>query len=114
SLENNGGFSSVRHRATFQVQARKTIKIRLKGDGSSYQFRVKASANDRHSYIADFQTSGGWETIDIQLSAMYPAYRGRNLSIPNFDKEKIEEMAFLIGNKKPQSFRLEIQSIELF
>ncbi|RAI95101.1 complex I intermediate-associated protein 30 (CIA30) [Algoriphagus yeomjeoni] len=113
SLENNGGFSSVRHRATFQVQGQKTIKIRLKGDGSNYQFRVKADTNDRHSYIADFQTSGDWQTVEIQLSAMYPAFRGRNLSIPNFNQAKIEEIAFLIGNKKAQTFRLEIKSIEL-
>jgi hypothetical protein len=113
SLENNGGFSSVRHSATFQISSQKTIKIRLKGDGSDYQFRVKSSGYDRHSYIADFRTSGEWETIEIQLASMYPAFRGRKLSIPDFDQDQIVEMAFLIGNKKPQEFRLEIKSIEL-
>ncbi|MEN2282921.1 CIA30 family protein [Algoriphagus sp. SE2] len=113
SLENNGGFSSVRYRETFQIKSQKTIKIHLKGDGSVYQFRVKASAYDRHSYIAEFKTSGDWETIEIELSKMYPAFRGRILSIPNFDKDRIEELAFLIGNKKEQEFHLEIKSIQL-
>lgn len=113
SLDNNGGFSSVRYRETFQIQSQSTIKIHLKGDGSNYQFRVKANSSDRHSYIADFSTSGEWETIKVNLSDMYPAYRGTKLSIPNFDKDRIEQLAFLIGNKKEQEFRLEIKSIEL-
>ncbi|MFC5626624.1 CIA30 family protein [Algoriphagus winogradskyi] len=113
SLANNGGFSSVRYRETFQIQSHTTIKIHLKGDGSPYQFRVKASVSDRHSYISQFETSGEWETIEIDLADMYPAFRGRKLSIPNFDKEQIEELAFLIGNKKEQKFHLELKSIEL-
>lgn len=114
SLENNGGFSSVRHIGTFQIQSRKKILIHLRGDGSDYQFRVKANSADRHSYIAAFSTSGEWEIIEIQLADMYPAFRGRKLSISNFDQDQIEEMAFLIGNKKAQEFKLEIKSIELF
>lgn len=114
SLDNNGGFSSVRYRESFQLQSQTTIKIQLKGDGSKYQFRVKANSFDRHSYIAEFKTSGEWETVEIDLSTMYPAFRGRTLSIPNFDKDQIEELAFLIGNKKEQEFHLEIKSIQLF
>jgi len=114
SLDNNGGFSSMRYRETFQIQSQTTIRIQLKGDGSIYQFRIKANSYDRHSYIAEFKTSGEWETIEIELSAMYPAFRGRNLSVPNFDKDQIEELAFLIGNKKVQEFHLEIKSIQLF
>ncbi|MBN3520923.1 CIA30 family protein [Algoriphagus lutimaris] len=113
SLENNGGFSSVRYRKTFQIQSQKTIRIQLKGDGSTYQFRVKANSNDLHSYIGEFKTSGEWEIVEIELTKMYPAFRGRTLSIPNFDKDHIEELAFLIGNKKEQKFHLEIKSIQL-
>ncbi|WP_339706897.1 CIA30 family protein [Algoriphagus aquimarinus] len=114
SLANNGGFSSVRYRETYQIQSQKNIRIHLKGDGTNYQFRVKAYSSDRHSYISEFQTSGEWEITEIDLSDMYPAFRGRKLSIPNFDKDQIEEVAFLIGNKKEQEFHLEIKSIQLF
>ena len=31
---------------------------------------------------------------------MYPSFRGRKLDKPNFPKEYIEEIGFLIGNKK--------------
>lgn len=114
SLENNGGFSSVRHREIYQLKSQNTIKIKLKGDGKNYQFRVKANSSDRHSYIAEFPTSGEWEEIEIKLSDMYPAFRGQKLTISNFDQDQIVELAFLIGNKKAQEFKLEIKSIELF
>jgi len=45
---------------------------------------------------------------------MHPAFRGTNLDIPNYDRESIEEIAFLISNKKAENFKLEIASIILF
>lgn len=113
SLENNGGFSSVRHRLSVKLGSQTSVKITLKGDGKSYQFRVKSSLYDSHSYISQFQTTGEWQEIVIPLSAMYPAFRGRKLEIPNFNSDQISELAFLIGNKKPETFRLEISKIEL-
>jgi hypothetical protein len=113
SLENNGGFSSVRHELNTKVTDQTKIKLTLKGDGDAYQFRLKSSPYDRHSYISEFQTTGDWQEVVIPLSSMYPAFRGNKLSIPNFNSTQITEMAFLIGNKKPQTFRLEISKIEL-
>lgn len=113
SLENNGGFSSLRHDLSAIVGNNTKVKITLKGDGKAYQFRIKSSYYERHSYIAEFQTTGNWQEIVIPLSSMYPAFRGRKLSIPNFNSDQIREIAFLIGNKKPESFRLEISKIEL-
>ncbi len=114
SLENYGGFASVRHRfPTRIVEEFNKIKIRLKGDGKRYQFRVKNSKYDRHSYISYFQTSGEWQTIEIPLKDMSPQFRGRRLNMPNYPCERMEEIAFLIGNKKAESFRLEIDSIGL-
>lgn len=112
SLENNGGFSSLKHKESFQLHVENTIKINLKGDGKNYQFRVKANSSDRHSYIAVFPTSGEWEEIEVKLSEMYPAFRGQKLTISNFDQDQIQELAFLIGNKKEEHFHLEIKTIE--
>jgi NADH dehydrogenase [ubiquinone] 1 alpha subcomplex assembly factor 1 len=44
---------------------------------------------------------------------MYPSFRGRTLDMPNFESDFIEELRFLIGNKKPQNFELIIDKIEL-
>ena len=85
----------------------------MKGDGKRYQFRVKTSSYDRASYITHFQTSGEWETVEISLADMYPAFRGMKLNRPNFSGEKMEHIAFLISNKQAEIFRLEIDKIEL-
>lgn len=114
SLENNGGFSSVRYRfPQQQVAAFQKMSIRLKGDGKSYQFRVKSDQSDRHSYVYPFQTSGEWQIIEIPLAEMVPRFRGRALSIPNYPGQIMEEIALLIGNKKAEAFRLEMDWIEL-
>ncbi len=114
SLENNGGFSSVRKQTSIEgVPSDGKVRIRLKGDGKSYQFRVKQDARAYYSYIYPFETSGEWETIEISLKDMYPSWRGRKLSGPNFDHTSIEEITFLIGNKKSQSFELLLDKIEI-
>jgi hypothetical protein len=115
SLENNGGFSSVRYDFSEQKSVREYSKviITLKGDKKDYQFRVKVKSNDYYSYITSFKTSGEWEKVEIPLAEMYPSFRGRTLDKPNFESGFIEELRFLIGNKKPQSFELIIDKIEL-
>ncbi len=114
SLENNGGFSSVRYRVPdMSVSPNDVVQIRLKGDGKNYQFRVKENQNDYYSFINTFSTSGEWETIEIPLNEFYPSYRGRKLNRPNFDGSQIEEVVFLIGNKKEQSFSLHIDYIRI-
>ncbi|MFK8060742.1 MAG: CIA30 family protein [Polaribacter sp.] len=114
STENNGGFSSLRYLfSKINIENYTKVKIRLKGDGKKYQFRIKRSRNDYHSYIFSFITSKKWQTIEINLSDMYPAFRGRNLDMPNLSSKNIEEIAFLIGNKKEESFLLELDKIYL-
>lgn len=114
SLENNGGFSSLRYRfEAMEVKQSSTIKIRLKGDGKRYQFRVKNSVGEYYSYVAYFKSSGEWEEVVIPLKEMIPAFRGRKLNQPSFAHDQIEELAFLIGNKKAESFQLLIDRISL-
>lgn len=114
SLENNGGFSSLRHEfPKIGVKEYKTVRIKLKGDGKDYQFRIKANSETSYSYIAPFSTSGDWQEIEIDLSDMYAQYRGRRLDQPNFYENQIEEITFLIGNKREENFKLLIDTIIL-
>jgi hypothetical protein len=114
SLDNNGGFSSLRHRfSSMEIKDFKEVVLRVKGDGKKYQFRVKDNSSNYHSFIAVFETNGAWQTIKIKLSEMYPTFRGRALSIGNLSSDSIEELTFLIGNKKAESFKLEIDTMYL-
>jgi NADH dehydrogenase [ubiquinone] 1 alpha subcomplex assembly factor 1 len=114
SIENNGGFSSLRYRfdqtSVFDFT---TIVLRIKGDGKRYQFRVRDKKEQSHSYITYFKTTGEWQDIEIKLADMFPSFRGRKLTIPNFNHNQIEELAFLIGNKRSESFELMIDKIEM-
>lgn len=114
STANNGGFSSVRYRLeSTSTSPSSVVKIKLKGDGKRYQFRVKSNSNDYYSYITYFKTSGKWEEIEIPMNEMYPSFRGRKLDFPNFDKDQIQELSFLIANKKNEEFKLLISNIEI-
>ncbi len=114
TTENNGGFSSLRYNFDgLKTTGFTSVVLKLKGDGKPYQFRVKESDNQRHSYIYSFTTSGEVEEIIIPLKDFVPSFRGYTLDIPNFNADKIEEIAFLIGNKIKENFRLEIESISL-
>jgi hypothetical protein len=55
SLDNNGGFSSLRHRfPKIEIDDNTQIVIKLKGDGKNYQFRIKSNSGDYYSYITPF------------------------------------------------------------
>ena len=114
SLKNNGGFSSLRHGFNkLMVGKFKTVVLKIKGDGKSFQFRIKHKSSDYASYITSFSTSGDWQEIEIPINNMYPSFRGRKLDEPNFSHESIEEVTFLIANKKNEYFKLLIDKIEL-
>ena len=114
SVENNGGFSSVRYQfEKINTTKESKVIIRLKGDGKEYQFRIKNNRNTYYSYITNFKTSGDWENIIINLKDLYPSFRGQTMNIPNFAGNSIEEIVFLIGNKKNESFTLVLDKIEI-
>ena len=114
SLKKNGGFSSLHYYFdTIHIEQYSKFLIKIKGDGKTYQFRVKNKQTNRHSYIFQFSTNQDWQTIEIPFNKMSAAFRGRQLEIPNFEGVEMEEIAFLIGNKKEENFKLLIDSIYL-
>ena len=112
SLENNGGFSSVRY---YFPQKETTgfnkFVIRLKGDGKQFQLRVKAMQDEYFDYIILFATTGEWQTLELPFDKMVPSFRGQLLNRPPFPGTSMLEIGFLIGNKKAESFALELDEI---
>jgi hypothetical protein len=114
SLDNNGGFSSVHYQFNkLNVNKENKISILLKSDGKEYQLRIKDNIRRYYFYIHVFATSGEWQWIEIPLQEMYPSFRGNRLNLPDFSHNTIEEIVFLIGNKKAENFRLLVSKIEL-
>ena len=114
SLDNNGGFSSIRYYAgNTSLQGYSKFVIALKGDGKVYQFRVKANSSQYYSYTFSFNTTNHWQIIEIPFNNMVPSFRGRTLDTSNFPGESLEEIGFLIGNKKEEDFNLAIDYISV-
>lgn len=114
SLDNNGGFSMLQYTfETKDVSAFSKAVIKLKGDGKTYQFRIKTNGSDYYSYIKSFNTNGDWQVIEIEFNTMQPAFRGKKLNAENYPGKQAEIVVFLIGNKKNETFQLEIDSIVL-
>lgn len=112
SLANNGGFTSIQHAVDYELsKSEHKIVLKLKGDGKRFQFRIKKSRNDRHSYIQYFQTHGDWQEIELDLNDFYASWRGQKLKLPNFDAKMIQEITFLIANQKEEDFRLTLDYI---
>jgi len=114
SLENNGGFSSVRYQfPSVNTSSYSKVILKIKGDQKNYQFRIKSSTQDYFSYISIFETNGTYEKIEIPLNQMYPAFRGKKLDQENFSEGGIEQITFLIANKNAEDFKLLIESVTL-
>ncbi|MBS3738710.1 MAG: CIA30 family protein [Psychroflexus sp.] len=114
SLENNGGFASMRLLTNIQINSEyQHVILYLKGDSKNYQFRLKGDQSQPQSYVQEFKTNGEWQTIKLKLSGFSPQFRGRALDLPNFNFSKIEEVRFLIANKKEEDFKLLVKSIGL-
>tara|TARA_B100000683_G_C12509812_1_gene560311 strand:- start:10437 stop:10973 length:537 start_codon:yes stop_codon:yes gene_type:complete len=112
SLENNGGFASVRGNIDkIDVSPVKKINLVIEGDKKNYQLRIKKNKEDYYSYIHNFKTTGKNEIISIELSNFIPYFRGRRLNKENFSHNQIEQISFLIGNKNEENFKLKIKKI---
>ncbi|MGD9612971.1 MAG: CIA30 family protein [Kiritimatiellia bacterium] len=114
SLENDGGFASMQcDFAPLDVSGYRAIHLGLKGDGKRYQLRLDAEKNARHSYAADFQTSGAWQEIVLPFADLEPIRHGDRLDLPNYPGQTLARVQLLIGNAKAETFRLEIDRIWL-
>ncbi len=114
STENNGGFAMTRLPVSINLNDnKKRIVLRIKGDNKSYQLRIKSKSFDRYWYIHTFKTNNKWQVIELPLEDFYPSYRGYKLNKANFKWNRIEEIAILIGNKKDENFKLEIDYIKI-
>ena len=118
SLENNGGFSSMRMRGKqWDLGGWKGVLVTVKGDGRTYGFRATTDQRYRWSavsFTADFKTTkGDWTTVKVPFSAMKASWRGRKLD-REFDPAKVSGLGIILADKKQGAFKLEIKSISVY
>jgi monofunctional biosynthetic peptidoglycan transglycosylase len=114
SLENTGGFSSVRTRpGSYNLSTTKAMLLRVMGDGRTYQLRISTDARHRGSrisYGADFPTKAGeWLEVTVPFATLTPSHHGRQLDGPPLDLSKVEEIGLLIGDGRAGDFALAVE-----
>lgn len=119
SLENNGGFASVKNHTPLNLMGFEVILLHVKGDGKRYSFRLKTGEENRvhkWSYEYRFNTKKDkWMKIRLPVSDFVPTYRGSvPAGVPALNPAEIKQFGFLISDRQEGPFRLEIQSIEAF
>lgn len=117
SLENNGGFASVKNHEPMNLLGYSSILLHLNGDGKKYSFRLQTGVDgtiNEWSYEQRFETvSGEWKSVELPLSEFKPTYRGRTPeNVSHLDPGEIKRYGFLISDKQQGKFRLEIDRIE--
>lgn len=118
SLENNGGFSSIRSiPAEHSLAGKEGLLLRVRGDGRTYGLRLRT--NDRFdgpSYQAALPTRNGeWTEVRIPFDTFKAVYRGRNVPrYPELSPEKIRTFGLIIADKQPGDFRLELDWIQAY
>jgi len=114
SLENNGGFSSVRRLVEHDLSGASRVRLEVRGDGRDYQLRIRHNNRfDGVAWRAMFPTSNQWQQIEIPLSEFIPVFRGMNVRDAGpVTASRIQQIGFLLADKNPGTFELEIRRIE--
>lgn len=118
SLENRGGFASVRATMdTHDLSAHDGLEIRVRGDGRPYHLRLRT--DDRYDGIAYrtvFETrEGEWLIVRRSFTEFQPTYRGRTpRDATPLDPAQIRQVGFLLADKQPGDFSLEIDFVRVW
>jgi monofunctional biosynthetic peptidoglycan transglycosylase len=115
SLQNNGGFASVRSSSMKHDLSRfGAFILRVRGDGHRYKFTVRTETGfDTPLYQCAFATKPGeWEVPRLPFKQFVAKFRGRVLTgAPLLNPASVASVGFLIADKQAGVFQLGISSI---
>ena len=115
SLENNGGFASVRSPSVrHDLTGCECLVVRVRGDGRRYKFTARTERGfDTPIYQCAFTTRRGeWQEHRLPFKEFVPTFRGRVLTdVPPLNPAKVSTVGFLIADKQAGPFRLEVAAI---
>jgi NADH dehydrogenase [ubiquinone] 1 alpha subcomplex assembly factor 1 len=116
SLENNGGFASVRSRPTsLGIKSGDSVMARVRGDGREYRMNLYVPrGSGGYSFRRSFKTKEGkWIEVSFPVDKFVATYRGRVFSNQKLDPSKVNSVGFLLGDKNAGPFKLEVDWIKV-
>jgi NADH dehydrogenase [ubiquinone] 1 alpha subcomplex assembly factor 1 len=115
SLENNGGFASIRSGSTsIDLSQCSGLKLSLRGDGKSYKLSLRTDLFfDGVSYQTNFSTEQDtWQEVSLPFEAFVPTHHGIKLStVASMDLTNIKSLGLFIADRQEGSFQLDIACI---
>jgi len=115
SLENNGGFASMRTANLGEVDPESTeVILTVIGDGRTYLFDLRnSSRRSAFSYRNSFETLAGEEvTVRLPVKDFVATHFGRRLpNMPGLSAAEIEAVGITLADGSPGPFRLDILDI---
>ena len=117
SLENNGGFASVRTKLTnFDIRGGDTLVVRVKGDGREYVLNIYTkSRRMAFSYRAPLPTTRDeWTEVSVPLDEFIPTSFGNRVQgMGPVEPDQINSLGFMLSDKQPGPFKLEVEWIKI-
>ena len=114
SLENNGGFVSIRNRPSrLDLGGFTGVEIRVRGDGRPYYLDLRTSGQRMAgSFRASFDTiEDGWTDIFLPFSSFGAQSFGRPVRGVRLDPADIVSIGFTLSDKRPGPFTLEVEYV---
>jgi len=117
SLENNGGFASVRTKAKkFGLEKGETLVVKVRGDGREYSLNLYPNKPlIAFSYRAAVQTKKDeWIEIKLPLDKFEATSFGRPVKDAGpVNPEEINALGLMLGDKKAGPFKMEVEWIKM-
>lgn len=119
SLENNGGFSSVRtDDGPWDLKGTEGIQLRVMGDGRTYSLRLSTDARHRRSriaYQAKFATTKGeWTEVSVPFASLSPSHHGNKLDGPPINLSQVTEIGLILADKNPGAFEIKVDWLKTY
>lgn len=115
SLENNGGFASIRTKTDpLDLSGLEAVTIEVKGDGRTYWVDMRGPQQIRASSYRAFMetTADEWQQVVIPFQDFKLQAFGEQVPGPALNLEKVSSFGFTIADKNSGPFQLEVKSIK--
>ena len=112
SLENNGGFASMRCPADVP-RGVSSLRLTSRGDGKRYQLILRTDASTTAPlYKCPFDSSTEWSTHQFHPGDFEAVFRGRPISAKPLVFSEAKEFGILIADKQAGAFRIQLGLLE--
>lgn len=117
SLENNGGFASVRSKSKkLGLEKGDVFLVRMRGDGRDYSMNLYVPKPlVAFSYRSTIQTKKDeWIEVTLPIDKFVATRFGRTVpNAPAVNPQEITGIGFLLGDKKAGPFKMEVDWIKV-